>query len=85
MAIAFGPFMLHRAQKLLTRDGQAVRLGSRALELLGVLGEPTSLRVHISALRKALGDNPAGLGGESFISKLPGGGARAAGVDPCTL
>ncbi len=93
MAIAFGPFVLHRTQKLLLEDNRPVRLGSRALELLIALVEnagetlsretlearvwphsvveETSLRVHISALRKALGD---GLGDRRYISNQPSRG-----------
>jgi len=92
-ALVFGPFELRPGQKLLLRDGQPVRLGSRALELLCVLVgrageivsrnelvasvwprtvvEETSLRVHVSALRKAMGD---GQDGVRYITNVPGRG-----------
>src|SRR5580698_2442923 len=76
---AFGPFRLFPAQRTLLEDGKAVRLGSRALDLLvelvthasqiiskedliarvwpEVFVDEGSLRVHISALRRALGDD----------------------------
>ena len=75
----FGPFCLLTASRQLLRDGQPVRLGARAFDLLQVLveagGEPVSkeallarvwgttvvdegsIRVHVAALRKALGDD----------------------------
>lgn len=92
-AIAFGPFILHRARQLLLNGQQPVRLGSRAFALLVALVEhpgqlrtrqqleariwphsiveETSLRVHMSALRRALGD---GRNGARFIDNLPGCG-----------
>lgn len=92
-AMVFGPFELRRAEKLLLENGQPVRLGSRALDLLCALierageivsreelvasvwprtiVEETSLRVHISALRKALGD---GQDGARYITNAPGRG-----------
>ena len=89
----FGSFELHLNKRQLLRSGKAVRLGSRALDILATLvlraGEVVSkselisavwpnlfvedgnLRVHITALRKALddGSQPGG-----FISNLPGRG-----------
>ena len=81
-AIAFGPFHLFPAQQILLEADKPVRLGSRALEILGALverpGEMVSkrelvarvwphtvveeanLKVHIAALRKALGDGRDG-------------------------
>ncbi len=92
-ALAFGPFVLHRARKLLLQNGQAVRLGSRAFDLLAALVEragkvvsrteleacvwprsvveETSLRVHMSALRKVLGEGQEGV---RYIANVPGRG-----------
>jgi DNA-binding winged helix-turn-helix (wHTH) protein len=75
----FGGFELVPARRLFTRHGRAVKVGSRALDLLivlvenagqvvgnhalisGVWGnvivEDSNLRVHISKLRRLLGDN----------------------------
>jgi DNA-binding winged helix-turn-helix (wHTH) protein len=75
----FGNFELSPSRRLLTRDGRAVKIGSRALDLLvtlvesagqvvtkdrlissvwmNVIVEDTNLRVHISCLRKLLGDD----------------------------
>lgn len=93
--LCFGPFTLHPARKRLMQGGAAVRIGSRALDLLVALVEragdvvshddlfaqvwphtvveESSLRVHMSALRKALGD---GLDGRRYIASLPGRGYR---------
>jgi predicted ATPase/DNA-binding winged helix-turn-helix (wHTH) protein len=38
-ALAFGPYLLLRSQKILLENGRAVRLGSRALDLLIALAE----------------------------------------------
>jgi len=92
-ALAFGPFELLRAQRCLLEEGRAVRLGSRALDLLIALVErageivgtqelmacvwarevveENTLRVHMAALRKALGD---GQPQRRFIVNLPGRG-----------
>jgi len=92
-AFGFGPFKLHRARKLLLEDGQPVRLGSRALDILIALVEragelvskeelvaiawprtvveESSLRVHVAALRKVLGDGQAGA---RYILNQPGRG-----------
>jgi predicted ATPase/DNA-binding winged helix-turn-helix (wHTH) protein len=92
-ALAFGPFTLLRAERLLLDDGMPVRLGGRAFDLLIALVEragevvsrevleacvwprtvveETSLRAHVSALRKALGD---GHGGARYIINQPGRG-----------
>jgi predicted ATPase/DNA-binding winged helix-turn-helix (wHTH) protein len=91
--LTFGPFRLSRKERWLERDGRPVRLGSRALEVLGVLAEragevvskedllarvwpdtvveESGLRVHIAALRKALGD---GQGGARYVTNVPGRG-----------
>ena len=82
-SLTFGPFSLHFPQRALTKDGEPVRLGSRALDILVVLVESAgqlmstrdlcdrvwagsvvdegALRVHMSALRKALGDSNEGV------------------------
>src|SRR5579864_3984417 len=82
-SMTFGPFTLHFPQRNLTKDGEAVRLGSRALDILVVLVENAgvlvstrelcervwadsvvdegALRVHLSAVRKALGDGNEGI------------------------
>jgi len=94
-ALAFGPFKLLRAQRLLLEDDVPVRLGSRALDILVALVEragelvsndelmtrvwprtvveENSLRVHMSALRKVLGDGHAGA---RYIINQPGAGYR---------
>jgi predicted ATPase/DNA-binding winged helix-turn-helix (wHTH) protein len=88
--ISFGPFRLLPARRALFEDGQPLRLGSRAFDLLVALCERAgdivpsqdllaaawpnrvvedgSLRVHIAALRKALGD---GQPGRRYISNVP--------------
>ncbi|RZL33037.1 MAG: transcriptional regulator, partial [Rubrivivax sp.] len=92
-ALAFGPFVLDRASKQLLADGQVLRLGGRAFDLLCALAErsgevlsraelearvwphtvveETSLRVHVSALRRVLGD---GVAGARYIANVPGRG-----------
>ena len=77
-AIKFGPFELRASQRALTRGGDPVVLGSRAMDILLFLVEnagrlvthaeivkhawpdtfvdDTNLRVHISTLRRVLGD-----------------------------
>ncbi len=89
----FGSFVLDRAGKQLLKDGQTVRIGNRAFDLLiklvecagevvsrdelvafvwpSTMVEETSLRVHVSALRKALDD---GQGGARYIANVPGRG-----------
>lgn len=93
--LVFGPFSLEFPQRLLLRQGAAVRLGKRATDILAALVQapgqllgrdallalvwPNSvvdegaLRVHLSSLRKALGD---GLDGMHYISNEPGRGYR---------
>lgn len=90
---SFGPFHLHATERRLVRAGQAVEIGSRALDILialveqagevigkkalvarvwpDVIVEESSLRVHVAALRKALGD---GLDGARYIANVPGRG-----------
>ncbi|OLS61276.1 ATP-binding protein [Pseudomonas putida] len=87
-ALRFDRFIVHTGQRLLLADGQPLRLGGRALEILlvllehagavvdkqtllarvwpGSVVEEINLRVHIAALRRALGDG--------FIVNLPGQG-----------
>lgn len=94
-AITFGPFHLFQSQQLLLEADKPVRLGSRALEILGALverpGEMVSkrelvarvwpntvveeanLKVHIAALRKALGD---GRDGNRYLVNVPGRGYK---------
>lgn len=91
-ALRFDRFTVHTGQRLLLADGQPLRLGGRALDILLVLlehagavvdkqtllariwpdsvVEEINLRVHIAALRRALG--------EGFIVNLPGQGYRFA-------
>ena len=92
---AFGPFRLSPARQLLLEGEKALRLGSRALEILKVLVEHAgtlvskedlvarvwpgtfveegNLRVHMAALRRALGD---GQSGNRYIATIPGRGYR---------
>ena len=92
-AIAFGPFSYDVTRREISDGRGPLRLGSRALHILGVLleqpgrlysrdelvarvwphtvVEETSLRVHISALRKVLGD---GVDGARYIANVPGRG-----------
>ncbi len=91
----FGPFRLAVAQRMLLEDGEPLRLGSRALDILIALAERAgetvrkedliarvwpdtvveegALRVHVSALRKALGE---GQSGRRYIANIPGRGYR---------
>jgi predicted ATPase/DNA-binding winged helix-turn-helix (wHTH) protein len=92
-AIEFGPFRYDPVRWEITDSRGPLRVGSRALRILGVLlehpgrlysrdelvarvwpstvVEETSLRVHVSALRKVLGD---GLDGARYITNVPGRG-----------
>src|SRR5882757_6171793 len=91
--IEFGPFRLSPRERLLTRDGAAVNIGGRALDILiALIGQPGqlvsknelldhawpdvtvdegSLRFHVAALRKALGD---GQDGARYVTNVPGRG-----------
>jgi len=91
-ALRFGRFRLDPARKELLAEGDAVRLGGRALDLLIALVEragkvvshqelfarawpltvveESSLRVHMSALRKALGQSSE----TRYIANVPGRG-----------
>jgi len=91
--ISFGDFRLDPASRLLLKDGEPVRIGSRALDLLivlidragdvvdrhelldlvwqGVVVDEAGVRVHISSLRRALGD---GRDGARYIVNIAGRG-----------
>lgn len=91
--VRFGRYAVHAGQRLVLADGEPLRIGGRALDILQVLleragsvvdkqtliariwpdtvVEDTNLRVHIAALRRALGD---GKGGQRFIVNVPGQG-----------
>jgi predicted ATPase/DNA-binding winged helix-turn-helix (wHTH) protein len=80
--LRFGPFELSVGERTLRRDGQAISLGDRALDILIYLAdrpgqviakqelidhvwsdvtvEEGNLRVHVSAIRKALADSQSG-------------------------
>jgi predicted ATPase/DNA-binding winged helix-turn-helix (wHTH) protein len=92
-AFTFGPFRLLPEERVLLEGGKAVRIGSRALDILTALVirsgtliskeelisyawprarvEEANLRVHIGALRKALGENRAGV---RYIATVAGRG-----------
>jgi predicted ATPase len=96
---SFGPFRLHATERLLEKNGTALKIGSRALDILITLLEyapevvskrdlmrrvwgqlvvdEVSLRVHIAALRKRLGDEDASVG---YITNIPGQGYCFAGA-----
>jgi predicted ATPase/DNA-binding winged helix-turn-helix (wHTH) protein len=102
--LQFGPFELSRNRRELRRDGLALPLGGRALDILIYLVERPgevvtkdelidhiwsdvtvaegSLRVHVAAIRKALGD---GQFGNRYIVNVKGRGysfvASVAGLD----
>src|SRR5260370_1522108 len=91
--LRFGPFELSMGERVLRREGEALPLGSRALDLLIYLAERSgeviakqelidyvwsdvtveegSLRVHVAAIRKALGD---GQFGNRYIANIQGRG-----------
>ena len=90
---SFGPFRLHATERLLEKNGTALKIGSRALDILITLLEhapevvsnrdlirrawgqlvvdEVSLRVHVTALRKRLGDGDSSV---SYITNIPGRG-----------
>ncbi|MBE3025826.1 winged helix-turn-helix domain-containing protein [Janthinobacterium sp. GW458P] len=92
-AYVFGPFRLLPLERVLFEGDRALRLGSRAMDLLLALLEragdivdkhelvsivwpnavvdDATLRVHLAALRKALGD---GRDGQRYITTIPGRG-----------
>jgi predicted ATPase/DNA-binding winged helix-turn-helix (wHTH) protein len=93
LAFTFGPFQFRPQQRLLTRSGIPLRVGSRAMDILSVLlsragdvvsnneiirqvwpdtvVEENNLRVHLTALRKVLGEGH--LSGR-YIENIPGRG-----------
>src|SRR3954453_4168790 len=97
--LKFGPFELSASERVLRRDGVALPLGSRALDILIYLSEHPgeviskqqlldhvwsdvtveegSLRVHVSAIRKALGD---GKFGNRYIANIQGRGYSFVGT-----
>src|SRR4029077_17835247 len=97
--LRFGPFELSIGERLLRREGQALPLGGRALDILiylahrpgeviakqelidrvwsDVIVEEGSLRVHVAAIRKALGD---GQFGNRYIANIKGRGYSFVGT-----
>src|SRR5258705_5535395 len=97
--LQFGPFELSIRGRVLRRDGVALPLGDRALDILiylaerpgeviakqelmdhvwsGVTVEEGSLRVHVAAIRKALGD---GQFGTRYIANIKGRGYSFVGT-----
>ena len=93
--LIFGPFRLDPVQRVLRDGDKALRLGSRAFEILLMLAEragevvskneliarvwpgsivqDATLRVHIAALRKALGDGDSGI---RYVENFSGRGYR---------
>jgi len=91
--IAFGPFQLRAAERLLEKDGVPLKLGSRALDILialvdrapGIVSkrellarawpdlivDEGSLRFHIAALRKVLGERESGC---RYVTNVAGRG-----------
>jgi len=91
----FGPFRLSATRRQLLRDGEQVRLGSRAFDILltlvkaegdlvsqaelaeavwpNLFVEPSTLRVHLAAVRKALATAD---GGPSYVANVSGRGYR---------
>ena len=91
--IAFGPFQLRAAERLLEKDGVPLKLGSRALDILialvyrapGIVSkrellarawpdlivDEGSLRFHIAALRKVLGEGKSGC---RYVTNVAGRG-----------
>jgi predicted ATPase/DNA-binding winged helix-turn-helix (wHTH) protein len=97
--LMFGPFELSIGERVLLRDGRALPLGDRALDILNYLAdrpgeviakqelidhvwsdvtvEEGSLRVHVAAIRKALGD---GQFGNRYIANIKGRGYSFVGT-----
>jgi DNA-binding winged helix-turn-helix (wHTH) protein len=97
--LQFGPFELSSRERVLRREGVALSLGSRALDILIYLAERPgeviakqdlighvwsdvtveegSLRVHVAAIRKALGD---GQFGNRYIANIKGRGYSFVGT-----
>jgi predicted ATPase/DNA-binding winged helix-turn-helix (wHTH) protein len=96
---SFGPFRLHVTERLLEKNGTALKIGSRALDLLIMLLEhapevvskhdlmqrvwgnlvvdEVSLRFHVAALRKQLGQVGSAV---RYITNIPGRGYCFAGA-----
>jgi predicted ATPase/DNA-binding winged helix-turn-helix (wHTH) protein len=90
---SFGPFRVHATERLLEKNGTALKIGSRALDILITLLEhapevvskrdlmrrvwgqlivdEVSLRFHVAALRKRLGDGDSSV---SYIANISGRG-----------
>jgi predicted ATPase len=97
--LKFGPFELSSSERILRREGEALPLGGRALDILIYLAERPgeviakqelmdrvwsdvtveegSLRVHVAAIRKALGD---GQFGNRYIANIKGRGYSFVGT-----
>jgi predicted ATPase/DNA-binding winged helix-turn-helix (wHTH) protein len=97
--LRFGPFELSIGERILRREGEALPLGGRALDILIYLAdrpseiitkqelmdhvwsdvtvEEGSLRVHVAAIRKALGD---GQFGNRYIANIKGRGYSFVGT-----
>ena len=97
--LRFGPFELSIGERVLRRDGRALPLGDRALDILTYLAdrpgeviakqelmdhvwsdvtvEEGSLRVHVAAIRKALGDGQIG---NRYIANIKGRGYSFVGT-----
>src|ERR1700738_4948063 len=97
--LRFGPFELSSTERVLRREGEALPLGGRALDILiylverpgeviakqelldrvwsDVTVEEGSLRVHVAAIRKALGD---GQFGNRYIANIKGRGYSFVGT-----
>src|SRR6266850_4037341 len=97
--LKFGPFDLSTGERVLRREGEALPLGGRALDILIYLAdrpgeviakqelidhvwpevtvEEGSLRVHVAAIRKALGD---GQFGNRYIANIKGRGYSFVGT-----
>jgi predicted ATPase/DNA-binding winged helix-turn-helix (wHTH) protein len=99
LKLKFGPFELSSSERVLRREGEALPLGGRALDILIYLAERPgeviakqelmdhvwsdvtveegSLRVHVAAIRKALGD---GQFGNRYIANIKGRGYSFVGT-----
>jgi predicted ATPase/DNA-binding winged helix-turn-helix (wHTH) protein len=97
--LQFGPFELSSRDRVLRREGEALPLGGRALDILIYLAERPgevigkqelmdhvwsdvtveegSIRVHVAAIRKALGD---GQFGNRYIANIKGRGYSFVGT-----
>src|SRR3984885_2060772 len=97
--LQFGPFELSSSERVLRREGEALPLGGRALDILVYLAERPgeviakqelmdrvwsdvtveegSIRVHVAAIRKALGD---GQFGNRYIANIKGRGYSFVGA-----